>query len=247
MLEGDTLRQRIPPQGIPSRKAVELAIQLANGLAAAHDQGIAHRDLKPENTIVTKDGRLKILDFGLAKLRRSHAQTETLEGVTAAETNVGVVLGTAGYMSPEQVRGEPADALSDIFSFGSILYEMLSGQRAFKRNTNAETMTAILNEEPQELSSRIGVVIPPAMERIVRHCMESAAAAFSSARDIAFDLESVSAVSGTGAAPAVSPPRWIRPAMLATAASLPDLFWVCGCVRAHRKHNRNYIASPSVD
>jgi len=220
LLEGDTLRQRIPPQGIPSRKAVELAIQLANGLAAAHDQGIAHRDLKPENIIVTKDGRLKILDFGLAKLRRSHAQTETLDGVTAAETNVGVVLGTAGYMSPEQVRGEPADAFSDIFSFGSILYEMLSGQRAFKRNTNAETMTAILNEEPQELSSRIGVAIPPAIERIVRHCMEKQPRQrFQSARDIAFDLESVSAVSGTGAAPAVKThARWIRPAMLATTA-----------------------------
>jgi Tol biopolymer transport system component len=220
LLEGDTLRQRIPTQGIPSRKAVELAIQLANGLAAAHDQGIAHRDLKPENIIVTKDGRLKILDFGLAKLRRSHAQTETLDGFTAAETNVGVVLGTAGYMSPEQVRGEPADALSDVFSFGSILYEMLSGQRAFKRNTSAETMTAILNEEPQELSSRIGVVIPPAIERIVRHCMEKQPRQrFQSARDIAFDLESVSAVSGTGAAPAVKAhARWIRPAMLATAA-----------------------------
>jgi serine/threonine protein kinase len=152
LIEGDTLRQRITPQGIPTRKAVELAVQLAHGLAAAHDQGIAHRDLKPENIVVSKDGRLKILDFGLAKLRRSHAQTETVDGVTAAETNVGVVLGTAGYMSPEQVRGEPADALSDIFSFGSILYEMLSGQRAFKRNTNAETMTAILNEEPQEIS-----------------------------------------------------------------------------------------------
>src|SRR6267154_1360995 len=220
LIEGDTLRQRITPQGIPTRKAVELAVQLAHGLAAAHDQGIAHRDLKPENIVVTKDGRLKILDFGLAKLRRSHAQTETVDGVTAAETNVGVVLGTAGYMSPEQVRGEPADALSDIFSFGSILYEMLSGQRAFKRNTNAETMTAILNEEPQEISSRIGV-IPPALERIVRHCMEKQPRQrFQSARDIAFDLESVSGASGTGAvaATAKSTARWIRPALLATAA-----------------------------
>jgi Tol biopolymer transport system component/predicted Ser/Thr protein kinase len=220
LIEGDTLRQRITQQGIPTRKAVELAVQLAHGLAAAHDQGIAHRDLKPENIVVTKDGRLKILDFGLAKLRRSHAQTETVDGVTAAETNVGVVLGTAGYMSPEQVRGEPADALSDIFSFGSILYEMLSGQRAFKRNTNAETMTAILNEEPQEISSRIGV-IPPGLERIVRHCMEKQARQrFQSARDIAFDLESVSGASGTGAVAATtkSAAPWIRPALLATAA-----------------------------
>src|SRR5229473_3060446 len=220
LIEGDTLRQRITPQGIPTRKAVELAVQLAHGLAAAHDQGIAHRDLKPENIVVSKDGRLKILDFGLAKLRRSHAQTETVDGVTAAETNVGVVLGTAGYMSPEQVRGEPADALSDIFSFGSILYEMLSGQRAFKRNTNAETMTAILNEEPQEFSSRIGVT-PPALERIVRHCMEKQPKQrFQSARDIAFDLESVSAVSGTGALPAATraKARWIRSAILVMPA-----------------------------
>jgi serine/threonine protein kinase/Tol biopolymer transport system component len=221
LIEGETLRHRIPPQGMPTRKAVELAVQLANGLAAAHDQGIAHRDLKPENILITKDGRLKILDFGLAKLRRSHAQTETVDGMTAAETNAGMVLGTVGYMSPEQVRGEPADQLSDIFSFGSILYEMISGQRAFKRSTGAETMTAILHEEPQELSSRIGI-IAPALERIVRHCMEKQPKQrFQSARDIAFDLESVSAASGTGtiaaASGAKSSGRWMRPAMLAAA------------------------------
>src|SRR5437764_1186110 len=126
LIEGETLRQRIPPQGMATRKAVELSVQLANGLAAAHDQGIAHRDLKPENILITKDGRLKILDFGLAKLRRSHAQTETVDGMTGAETSAGMVLGTVGYMSPEQVRGEPADQLSDIFSYGSILYEIIS-------------------------------------------------------------------------------------------------------------------------
>jgi eukaryotic-like serine/threonine-protein kinase len=227
LIEGETLRQRIPAQGMPTRKAVELAVQLASGLAAAHDQGIAHRDLKPENIIISKDGRLKILDFGLAKLRRPHAQTETVDGVTAAETNVGVVLGTAGYMSPEQVRGEPADWLSDIFSYGSILYEMISGQRAFKKNTNAETMTAILHEEPQELSSRIGA-IPPALERIVRHCMEKQPRQrFQSARDIAFDLESLSAISGTGALMAATAKKsaaaWIRPAMVAAAALVAGL------------------------
>ena len=221
LIEGETLRQRIPPQGVATRKAVELSVQLANGLAAAHDQGIAHRDLKPENILITKDGRLKILDFGLAKLRRSHAQTETVDGMTGAETNAGMVLGTVGYMSPEQVRGEPADQLSDIFSYGSILYEMISGQRAFKKSTGAETMTAILHEEPQELSSRIGV-IAPALERIVRHCMEKQPKQrFQSARDIAFDLESVSAISGTtavnAAAAAQSGGRWIKPAILALA------------------------------
>ena len=220
LIEGDTLRRRIPPQGISARKAIELAVQLANGLAAAHDQGIAHRDLKPENILITKDGRLKILDFGLAKLLPSHAQTETLDGVTAAETNAGMVLGTAGYMSPEQVRGEPANHLSDIFSFGCILYEMLSGQRAFKKNTNAETMTAILNEEPQELASRIGAM-PPALERIVRHSMEKQPKQrFQSARDIAFDLESVSSTSGTSAIPASGAKvraRWVKPAIAAVA------------------------------
>jgi len=227
LIEGETLRQRIPPQGMPTRKAVELAVQLANGLAAAHDQGIAHRDLKPENILITRDGRLKILDFGLAKLRRSHAQTETVDGMTAAETNAGMVLGTVGYMSPEQVRGEPADQLSDIFSFGSILYEMISGQRAFKRGTGAETMTAILHEEPQELASRIGV-IAPALERIVRHCMEKQPKQrFQSARDIAFDLESLSAISGTGALMAAtgnkSAAAWIRPAMIAATALVAGL------------------------
>ena len=232
LIEGDTLRRRIAPQGIPARKASELAIQLANGLAAAHDQGIAHRDLKPENILITKDGRLKILDFGLAKLLPSHAQTETLDGVTAAETNAGMVLGTAGYMSPEQVRGEPANHLSDIFSFGSILYEMLSGQRAFKKNTNAETMTAILNEEPQELTSRIGAM-PPALERIVRHCMEKQPKQrFQSARDIAFDLESASSsssASAIAAGGAKTGARWIKPAIAAVAvlgAGLALGMWV---------------------
>src|SRR5437764_325841 len=213
LLEGQTLRQVLGDisstagrsgSKLTTRLATDYALQIACGLAAAHSKGIIHRDLKPDNIFITKDGRLKILDFGLAKLQRPHALTETVDGMTAAETNVGVVLGTVGYMSPEQVRGEPADHLSDIFSFGSILYAMISGQRAFKRNTGAETMTAILHEEPQELSSRIGV-IAPALERIVRHCMEKQPKQrFQSARDIAFDLESVSAISGTTAVNAAS-------------------------------------------
>ena len=252
LIEGDTLRRRIPPQGIPARKAIELVIQLANGLAAAHDQGIAHRDLKPENILVTKDGRLKILDFGLAKLLPSHAQTETLDGITAAETNAGMVLGTAGYMSPEQVRGEPANHLSDIFSFGSILYEMLSGQRAFKKHTNAETMTAILNEEPQELAPRIATM-PPALERIVRHCMEKQPKQrFQSARDIAFDLDSVSSTSSTStiaAGGAKARTRWVKPAIAAgtapancTGAFTPAIVTVVVCVSLRKSPE---ITSPS--
>jgi len=221
LLEGDTLRQRIVPSGMPPRKAIELAVQLAHGLAAAHERGIVHRDLKPENIFITSNGRLKILDFGLAKLRAPHAMGATVDGVTAAETNAGQVLGTAGYMSPEQVRGEAADHRSDIFTFGSILYEMLSGERAFKRNTGAETMTAILNDEPPELPVRSGA-IAPALERIVRHCMEKQPGQrFQSAHDIAFDLESISAISGStaAAAPALAAQKksWLKPGLAALA------------------------------
>jgi Tol biopolymer transport system component len=217
LLEGETLRQRIPPSGMPSRKAIELAVQLANGLAAAHEQGIVHRDLKPENVFVTRSGRLKILDFGLAKLRQPFASTETVDATVAAETGAGQVLGTVGYMSPEQVRGETADHRSDIFSFGSILYEMLNGQRAFKRHTSAETMTAILNVDPPEFSARTGG-IAPALERIVRHCLEKQPGQrFQSAQDIAFDFESLSGTSATAVtAPAKSVrAAWLRPALAA--------------------------------
>jgi tRNA A-37 threonylcarbamoyl transferase component Bud32/Tol biopolymer transport system component len=207
-LEGDTLRQRITPAGLPPRKAIEFAVQLANGLAAAHERGIVHRDLKPENIFITRSGRLKILDFGLAKLRRPHEESETVDGVTVAQTSVGQVLGTAGYMSPEQVKGQAADHRSDIFSFGCILYEMLTGSRAFKRNTSAETMTAILNEDPPEFSSRSAAPIAPALERIARHCMEKQPGQrFQSAQDIAFDLEMVSSTSGTAASSTSAPAR----------------------------------------
>jgi eukaryotic-like serine/threonine-protein kinase len=201
---------------MPLRRAIELAIQLANGLATAHEQGIVHRDLKPENIFITRSGRLKILDFGLAKLRRERPIDETVGSKTTVHTEVGQVLGTAGYMSPEQVKGEPADHRSDIFSFGSILYEMLNGQRAFKRNTSAETMTAILNEEPPELTLKTGA-IAPALERIVRHCMEKQPAQrFQSAHDIAFDLESLSGISGaTTAAAPIKQNKWLRPAVAA--------------------------------
>lgn len=218
LLEGETLRQRIVPSGMPARKAIELAVQLANGLAAAHEQGIVHRDLKPENIFITKSGRLKILDFGLAKLRRAHGTAETMDGATVAATIAGQVLGTVGYMSPEQVRGEAADHRSDIFSFGSILYEMLSGQCAFKRNTSAETMTAILNADPPDFAGK-GSGIAPALERVVRHCLEKQPSQrFQSAHDIAFDLESVSQTSGIAVAPAIAQKRTkLWPALIAVA------------------------------
>jgi serine/threonine protein kinase len=173
LLEGETLRERLNRGPIPLRTAVDYGSQIARGLAAAHDKGIVHRDLKPENVFVTKDGRLKILDFGLAKLAKLQAAADenaTLDA-TPQDTSPGVVLGTVGYMSPEQVKGEPADARSDIFALGTILYEMLSGQRAFRRDTSAETMTAILKEDPPELTTS-AKPISPALERIVRRCLE---------------------------------------------------------------------------
>jgi serine/threonine protein kinase/Tol biopolymer transport system component len=216
LLEGETLRQRLGAAPMPVRKTIDLAIQLAHGLAAAHEKGIVHRDLKPENIFLTRSGRMKILDFGLAKLRNPQPIGETIDGETVAQTDAGQVLGTVGYMSPEQVRGEAADHRSDIFTFGSIFYEMLSGRRAFKRNTSAETMTAILNDEPPEFAGETSG-IAPALDRIVRHCMEKQPGQrFQSAHDIAFDLESLSAISGTSPARApVARNKWIRPALAA--------------------------------
>ena len=208
-LEGHALRQELASGALPLRRAVEYSTQIAQGLAAAHDKGIIHRDLKPENIFVTQDGRVKILDFGLAKLAKPEAVS--IEGATleaaARETSLGMVLGTVGYMSPEQVKGEAADARSDIFALGTILYEMLSGQRAFRRDTSAETMTAILKEDPTELSQS-GKTISPALERIVRRCLEKKPLQrFQSARDLAFNLEGLSGVSSASAAAAISPEK----------------------------------------
>ena len=210
LLEGETLRERLGGSGLPVRKATEIAVQIARGLAAAHEQGIVHRDLKPENVFVAKDGQVKILDFGLAKLTRSDAPPEAESHIAteAPGTDPGTVMGTAGYMSPEQVRGRPVDQRSDIFSLGAILYEMLSGKRAFARDSSVETLNAILKEDPPELSGT-GRPLPPALDRIVRHCLEkSPDERFASARDLAFDLQSLSDVSTSG--PALSPRRGTR-------------------------------------
>jgi hypothetical protein len=207
LLMGETLRERLGGTALPVRKAIEFSLQIAHGLAAAHEKGIVHRDLKPENLFVTKDGRVKILDFGLAKLidpqsaSEEQSRLQTLDG----GTEPGMVLGTVGYMSPEQVRGRAADHRSDIFAFGAILYEMLTGKRAFHRDSTADTMSAILKEDPPELSS-INRGVPPSLERVVRHCLEkNAEERFQSARDLAFDLEMLSGTSGSAATSAVTP------------------------------------------
>ncbi|MGA2369847.1 MAG: protein kinase [Candidatus Korobacteraceae bacterium] len=210
LLEGESLRQRLQEGSLTARKAVDYGIQIAKGLAAAHEKGIVHRDLKPDNVFVIRDGRVKILDFGLAK-QTLEAHDNTVSGRGLA-TQPGAVLGTAGYMSPEQVRGKVADARSDIFSFGAILYEMVGGQRAFKGDSSVETMNAILKEDPPDLSTTKQPV-SPALDRVIRRCLEkSSEERFHSARDVAFALEAVVAPSTTsGGAAAVAseqPSRW---------------------------------------
>ena len=204
-LEGRTLRERMSNGPLQPRKAIDYALQIATGLSAAHEQGIIHRDLKPENIFVTRDERIKILDFGLAKQTRSPAfapDDPTLSG--PEPTQAGVVLGTIGYMSPEQVRGEVTDHRCDIFSFGAIVYEMVSGRRAFQRGSSVETMNAILKEEPAELSPGTPNLNPD-LERIIRRCLEKAPERrFQSASDLAFALESLTGSSRTKLAPAVS-------------------------------------------
>src|SRR5580693_1874906 len=204
LLEGETLRDRLRGGSLALRKTLDYALQVAHGLAAAHEKGIIHRDLKPDNLFVTKDGRVKILDFGLAKLTQPEPGVHTSLPTVTHGTEAGVVMGTAGYMSPEQVRGAAVDPRSDIFSFGAILYEMLSGKRAFHRDTAADTMSAILREEPAELSET-NRNVSPALERMVQHCLEkNPEQRFHSASDIAFDLEHLTGVSGTAARAAVT-------------------------------------------
>jgi Tol biopolymer transport system component len=188
LLAGTTLRERLVEGPLPPRKALELGREIALGLAAAHEKGIVHRDLKPENLFVTSDGRVKILDFGLARVETPQERL-TQSPTEGVGTEPGTVMGTVGYMSPEQVRGRPADARSDIFSFGSVLYEMVSGERAFRGDSPAETMAAIAQKDPPELAEPSGR-FAPAVERILRHCLEKRPEdRFHTAHDLAFALE----------------------------------------------------------
>jgi serine/threonine protein kinase len=231
LLDGGTLRSVLDGGALPQRKAIEYGVQIAQGLAAAHEKGIVHRDVKPENIFVTKDGRIKILDFGLAKLTQS-ASIAKSDGVTltSSHTAAGVVMGTASYMAPEQVRGELADPRTDIFGFGAVLYEMLSGNRAFLRDTPAETMTAVLKEDPPELSDP-GRPVSPALDRIVRRCVEKIPdQRFQSARDLSFAL---GALSGTdsSAAPRIKEkprkfPQLLWPSMAVTLLLAIVITWM---------------------
>src|SRR6266568_6776319 len=210
LLEGETLRERLGAHAssvpLPQRKAIDYALQIARGLAAAHEKGIVHRDIKPDNIFITNDGRVKILDFGLAKLTgASETQSQTEIPTRRVDTDPGTVMGTMGYMSPEQLKGQPADHRSDIFSFGAILYEMLTGKRAFRGDSMAETMSAILREDPPDLYET-NKTVSPALERVVHHCLEkNPSERFHSARDLAFAIESLSGTVTTSGPAAFDP------------------------------------------
>jgi len=233
LLDGESLRDRLRSGALPVRKAIETAVSIARGLSAAHGKGIVHRDLKPENVFLLNDGQVKILDFGLA--RQAPSADHAGAAQTMAATDPGTVMGTVGYMAPEQVRGQTVDARADLFAFGAVLYEMVSGQRAFQRDTAADTMTAILTQDPPDLvGSRPD--LSPALDRIIRHCLEkNANERFQSARDVAFAVEALSgATTSSGseviganlAQPAAARPRRRLLAAMLLIAALAAAWWL---------------------
>jgi len=233
LLDGETLRARLESGALPSRRAIAYALQIARGIAAAHARGIVHRDLKPENVMITRDDQVKILDFGLAKPLDTGASEATR--VASVATSAGTVLGTFGYMAPEQVRGLDVDHRADMFAFGALLYEMISGERAFKGATAADTMSAILTKDPPEFDGA-RLSIPAGLDRIVRRCLEkSPDLRFQSANDLAFALETLStattssspAAAGIGAVPASrARTPWLPWAVAAAAIAAGAASWL---------------------
>jgi eukaryotic-like serine/threonine-protein kinase len=244
LLEGTTLREQLERGPLPVRKAIDYGVQVAHGLAAAHDKGIIHRDLKPENLFVTKDGRIKILDFGLAKLMQPQADRDGSEPTQARGTDPGVVMGTVGYMAPEQVRGKTVDYRADIFAFGAILYEMLVGKRAFQRSTSADTMSAILNEDPPSISQIVRTT-PPGLQRVVHRCLEkNPEQRFQSASDLAFALDALSESGISSAVPGAAPSRrWPRRA-LAWSGGLIGLVALAVVFYSHRASRAVHSGAP---
>src|SRR6516165_5256738 len=219
LVDGETLRAILDRGPLGSRKAVQFGVQIAEALAAAHAAGIVHRDLKPENIMITRNGRVKVLDFGLARQNPVASSDRT---ATVAISTPGVAMGTVGYMSPEQVRGEAVDARSDIFSFGAVLYEMVGGRRAFQRESSVETMNAILHDDLAELQSSDDTPLPAGLDTIIRRCLEKPPAErFQSAADLAFALRALSTTS-SGVQPTPPATRkahlWLWPAVVALTA-----------------------------
>jgi serine/threonine protein kinase/Flp pilus assembly protein TadD len=244
LLDGETLRGRLDAGPLAQRQAIDCALQIAKGLSAAHEKGIVHRDLKPENVFVTRDGHVKILDFGLAKrVEEASPDSKTSAPTGSDHTAPGTVMGTMGYMSPEQVKGQPVDHRSDIFSFGTVLYEMLSGTRAFKRDTGAETIAAILTQEPPELAAS-GRPVSPALDHIVRHCLEKEPGnRFGTAKDIAFALSEASgATTVTSGAQKVAPPHTPGRKLVIAGAAIV-VFAVIGLLSLKRPHTGTAAAS----
>ncbi len=232
LLEGETLRTALMRGPVPLRKVLDFAVQVARGMAAAHDKGIVHRDVKPENIFITTDGRAKILDFGLAKLLYPEASESGEDLAPEVSTQTGMMVGTVGYMSPEQVRGgRNIDHRSDIFSFGVVLYEMLTGKRAFAADSAVETMHAILKDEPPAPGSEARP-IPPVLERMLDHCLEKdRERRYQSARDLAFDLEMLSGVTATAVSGVAipGPPgrrKWVAAAVLAGLVAAAALTYI---------------------
>jgi serine/threonine protein kinase len=231
LLDGETLRARLRGGALPPRRAVAYALQITRGMAAAHARGMVHRDLKPENVMITRADQVKILDFGLAKTLEAD-EPDSIGGAHAV-TRVGAVLGTSGYMAPEQARGQAVDHRADIFAFGAVLYEMLSGERAFKGANSADTMMAVLTEDPPELHAA-GVSISPALDRIVRRCLEKTPdLRFQSADDLAFALETLSTTttSSTAAIDVTAPARhrrgvWLPWIIMAIAVAAAAASWL---------------------
>ena len=228
LLQGQTLRQRLFNGPLALRQATDCGIQIAQGLVAAHEKRIVHRDLKPENLFITRDGRVKILDFGIAKLTLPEIREDRSLATMTTQTKSGSVLGTVAYMSPEQLRGKPVDHRSDIFSFGAVLYEMLTGKRAFSGETHVDTMTAVLKEEPPEMTLA-RQSIPATFEQIVRHCLEKEPEnRFQSARDLAFALSTLSEISTSKRIPGFSVRKsrfrkslpWLAAALLVAAVGV---------------------------
>ena len=252
LLEGQTLRARLAGGPLPPAKAVELGIQIARGMAAAHAKGIVHRDIKPENLFVTTDGTVKILDFGVARLSERRGPGDGADAPTQTGTAFGIVKGTVGYMAPEQARGQPADHRADIFAFGCVLYEMLAGARAFSGATDADTLLAILTKDPPALEVSDGA-IPPALQELVRHCLEKEPRErFSSAHDVALALRGLSGIGTVGVQPRSG--SWLRRHGLlvtttstAMVAALAVLIWTIGSGPVLSFAPRDWILVTDID